>query len=387
MVRAAFEAEPTRPYPVGKSRSGWVVDTRIAPSLNGIFWEFEYQVYEDQATKDAQLRPFFIVNHKAQLRTDHQRIVLGPNGGPVHIDAGEVLPEDVDAFLASNRFAYVFNPADGLWHRRQDDFSIAPVLFNSAPWSSLGGLPEGLDPQWQRENVTLTIAEQIPALIQARLDRVEANQESGDKRGTTLNLQVGAGADDGVWWEGTTSFFNGVGFGQAGYLDSTNTAGNVFLRFTSITIPNGATINTAVLTLHADASNSAVVVNWRMSAIDADSAAAPTTYSGAETATRTTATVDFSGVAAWSAGDNKTFSGLESIYQELVDRGGWSSGNNAVHYTEDNGSTTLTGRIRKDTHYDGDTASAAKLDIDYTAGGGGTAVQDIIGSGIIPFAR
>ena len=82
--------EQTRPFPTTRTRAEWVEREREAPTEVSLgIWRFEYEVYESQ---EERIRvggePFFITNHLAQLRTNHQRIVTGPDGGRIHVTAG-----------------------------------------------------------------------------------------------------------------------------------------------------------------------------------------------------------------------------------------------------------------------------------------------------------
>ncbi len=184
-----------------------------------------------------------------------------------------------------------------------------------------------------------------------------------------INLQVGANGDDGHWFDGSSSFSNslpgqgmGWGAGGAGSLNS-------FARFISVTIPQGATINSAVLKFNPDDNYSSTTVNLRISAIDADNAAAPTDYNEANTATLTTAKVDWDNVASWSIDAETSSPDISSVIQEIIDRGSWSSGNALVIMIKDNVSTTGGGSVfrESDTH-NSSSSLAMKLDIDYTTG-------------------
>lgn len=353
--------ESTRPFPEGKSRESWVEVERVAPATRNGLVEFEYEVYEDAETRTRGDRPFLIVNHRAQFREQHQRIVRGPNGGLMHVDAGEVLPEDVETFLATDNRAYVFNPDTGRWHRRRGGQVLDGFEFAAAPWA--GGRIEKLDPQWERETFTLPLAEQVAEAKQRRLDRAEAKQESGDKRGTTLNLQVGAGADDtglaiGGTWTGGDAFVR---------MNNNGTTGASF-RFSSAGLPNGATINSAVIsgvvfsTSHDDPEG-----NFDFE--DADDPAAPTSTSDFNGRTLTGQTVAWSTTGVY--GGASTFVDAPDISTPLGDvvaRAGFDDSSALQVFFDDtvSGTKSLIWRT-----YEHDTALAAKLDIDYTAGGGG----------------
>lgn len=368
--------ESTRPFPV-TPRSEWVERERQAATWNdeAKCYEFEYEVFESQ-TERIRLggEPFFVCNHKAQLRETHQRVVRGPGGGLMHVDAGEVLLENVEAFLATDNLAYEFNEGDGRWHRRRGAQVLDGFAFDRAPW--IGGT-ELLDPQWQRETFTLPIADQVAECIARRLDRVEARQESGDKRGTTLNLQVGA-EDDNASQDSAdaVSLVDG-----SPIIDSTTE--HVGSRWQNVTVPAGATIDAATFSISI-ASASFDEPQHQVRGEDSDNAAAFTTgTNNIDARPRTTAVTQWNsadlGAAAndwfeWGAPNGSPTAGanLNAIVQEIVDRGGWASGNAIVFIFEQHTLDAL--RDLQPWLYGGNSLLAPKLDIDYTAGAASAAL-------------
>ncbi|KKK80559.1 hypothetical protein LCGC14_2822270, partial [marine sediment metagenome] len=203
---------------------------------------------------------------------------------------------------------------------------------------------------------------------------------------TTLNLQVSNNLDDAWWAEGNTSFSNtSTSIYNGCYYDVTYTRINTLFRLLNVTIGPGDTIDAASYQLKAGVTN-AQTVHAVISAIDAANAAAPTTYNGAENATRTTATVTWNSVPSWTLDTWYTSLEIKAIIQELVDIGGWSSGNALVIYVEDNGTPTTAGYYRRARSHDQASANAPKLDIDYTAGGGVTVTPTTIALTLATFA-
>jgi hypothetical protein len=156
-----------------------------------------------------------------------------------------------------------------------------------------------------------------------------------------------ANGDDGYWEETTSGFNNSSPASSFGHPNTTVGPRNAFIRFPGVTIPQGATIDSAIITFVASGNLSGTTVNARIAAIDDDNAAAPTTYAGAEGATRTTATVDWNNIGAWTNLTQYDTPEIKTVIQEIVDRVGWSSGNALVVYVEDNGSTVNTNRHRQ----------------------------------------
>ena len=153
-----------------------------------------------------------------------------------------------------------------------------------------------------------------------------------------LDLQVGASSDDCVrrltssnWWLANTSQLAGAD-GASLYQYGGG------MRFLNVTIPQGATINTAYLTLRARAATSANTVNSRISAEKQDN---PATFADdaaafdTRWANRTTARVDWDNIPAWTADIDYNSPSIVSVIQEIVNRAGWSSGNAIVIFWED----------------------------------------------------
>ncbi len=134
------------------------------------------------------------------------------------------------------------------------------------------------------------------------------------------------------------------------------------IRFTNVTIPQGSTINTATLKLNPTF-NDVDNILTKIYGIDEDNTA---DFSSDPTGrTKTTANVD------WDFGNVtqdvvETSPDISTVVKEIVDRGSWSSGNAMGFLILDDGSTS-NNNISFDT-YDGDSARAALLDINYGSG-------------------
>ena len=360
---------------VQPARATWAVELVDQRTESGIVL-FEYAVRERGG------EPFLLNNHKAQLRTNHQRTKLDGAGKMLHVSGVAVAAADLRDFIDNDTRAYRWLDKDAAGNWRDDrGRTLAPYLFPAAPWTADGD--DELDPQWQREQFTLPIQSQIDAAILRYLDRAESHRWTGDKRGTTVSAQVGAGADDGTHYSvgghdaQSSGWILQYGYAQAG---SQNVA--TWSRFPSVSVPNAATIDSASLALVAWETRSSTVVNGRIDAEDSDDTGTPTHAEfdggsvqgaghGRQTGNRTTAQVTWNGLAAETAEDAITSPEIKTIIQELVDRAGWASGNDMTLYfgDEDAESTQadLTRRIRYD--YESNTSKAPVLDIDYTVAG------------------
>lgn len=172
---------------------------------------------------------------------------------------------------------------------------------------------------------------------------------------TTLNLQVGASTDDACEGGGGGMVLTNDNV----YLLSSSDWGG--FRFTNVTIPNSATIDSATLQVYvSDTDYDDIELD--IYGEDADN---PGTFlsSGYNISgrSRTSASVNKSatgvGVGWYSMPDVKT------IIQEIIDEAWWDSGD-ALVLIEDG----LTGVNLYQRAWDHTSSQAAKLDIDYTAG-------------------
>ena len=174
---------------------------------------------------------------------------------------------------------------------------------------------------------------------------------------TTLNLQVAAGADD------ASEQSNGAGFDGTGInvrcdaaTGSTRRFGG--FRFSGVTIPQGATIFTAVLVVEPESSgvDDARVV---ISAEDVDDAVNFVTDADVVSRIRTETTVDWTqdGVAVGGSSPD-----ISAIVKEVIDRAGWVSGNALVVFMD--GKSDLNKQFRP-ASFEHSTRNPVKLDITY----------------------
>ncbi len=190
---------------------------------------------------------------------------------------------------------------------------------------------------------------------------------------TILNLQVGASSDDcfrhlsGATPDPfiLTETLQHVGAPSANFY----TYGGG-MRFLNVTVPQGAVIDQAYLTLRSGGSISGVVVNSRISADDTDNAVTFSTLANFDTryANRTTARVDWDAIPAWVGNTEYDSPEIKTVIQEIVDRAGWASGNSLAIFWEDfdDRSTRANDCQRAGYSYDGSIAYAPKLTIIYS---------------------
>lgn len=175
----------------------------------------------------------------------------------------------------------------------------------------------------------------------------------------TLNLQVGASSDDARENSGTmglvASTINIGGGQQLGF------------RFTNVTVPQAATIDSAILSLYLTSTDNDTPNGLTVGMEDVDDAATfASTTNNISDRTRTS-TVNWNGTnigSGWKAID------VTTPVQAVVNRAGWISGNAMAALLHG-----ITGANVTIQTYDGNTSLAAKLDITYTTSSAGVATK------------
>lgn len=182
-----------------------------------------------------------------------------------------------------------------------------------------------------------------------------------------VNEAISANADDGQ------SFFGGtagtgqtltgtqIGAGHFGYPDYTQHVTG--LRFQTVAVPQGATINSATLTVNVIGITGTSSTRWY--ADDVDNAAGWATTSRIKNITKTTAFTAFAPASTGSKNIDVT-----SIIQELVNRAGWASNNNMRLACFAQGAGTHEARMEA---LENAGTAHATLSIDYTAAAAGAA--------------
>ena len=199
----------------------------------------------------------------------------------------------------------------------------------------------------------------------------------------TTTWQVSAGGDDG--WAvhaGTVSMFTsdqliGGFFLASGVVPYGTYA---FCRFQNVTIPQGATIDTAKLTFKTLATTDGGAEygdldahTFKVDAIDADDVSAPSAASDVnDSATTTGEIVDWSLTSSVADDADLDTPEIKTVLQEVVGRGGWESGNAVMfrYYSEETDSGDGSGSTvdcRLDCQsYEASSSNAAKLVVTYT---------------------
>ncbi len=205
--------------------------------------------------------------------------------------------------------------------------------------------------------------------------------------------QVGAGLDDCIAeYGGTPSFSGTTDHLRCGYLSSSFLGASVGLRFQTVPIPQGATIDTATMTLTAGEADAGTTVNSKLRAEDTDNAAAFSDITNWDTrfpGTVTTAEVLWDNLETWVQLVTYESPDISSVVEEVVGRGGWSSNNDLVLFWDDydQRSSVSDNANRDASSYEDGVTRAAKFNASYTEaapGGAGVVIgSTIIGSTVI----
>ena len=182
---------------------------------------------------------------------------------------------------------------------------------------------------------------------------------------TTIDVQVGASADDGNSY-GTTFNSTSTSYSVGRY---TTSYYSVWSRFTGITIVKGSTINVAYYTTYHTLIAGTVLT--ALFADDQNDPTAPTSRADHVARTRTSAKTDWDGDPG-AVGNWYNSPSIVGVIQELVTSYGYS--NQAIQILWDDDGSASTG-YRQSRSWDSTVNPThtwgPKLHIEYTAGGGG----------------
>lgn len=178
---------------------------------------------------------------------------------------------------------------------------------------------------------------------------------------TTLDLQIASGANDADERDDNTSFSSSR---TSIICDSNTTISsriNGGMRFQNLTIPPGSTINVAYCSIRAT-NTSSDDPNVDIFAEAADNPADFSTTADVTGRTRSTANVQWTATGIGTGEVNSP--SIVTVIQEIINRGGWASGNALVVFFDGRSDANATFRM---TSYDGTPANSPKLHIEYTA--------------------
>jgi type IV pilus assembly protein PilY1 len=193
----------------------------------------------------------------------------------------------------------------------------------------------------------------------------------------SIDRQVGVSADDiRVHWTGSAwSAVLGAAQVYVGYYNDNYYKWGSGMRFTNITIPKGSNITAAYLTIRADASRSGTTVYSKVRGEDADNPAQFSDITDYWDRPRSSAEVNWDGIPEWTLDSEYNSPDIKTVIQEIIDRAGWVSGNDLVIFWDDHDdrSDHASGCSRRGYSYDGSSAKAPKLHIEYIPPAAGAA--------------
>jgi len=144
--------------------------------------------------------------------------------------------------------------------------------------------------------------------------------------------RISSNDDNYYYWPGgSLHWFQAIELGNS---DWGGLAG--FFRWRNVDVPQGSTITSAYITLSRWYDSTLTIKN-RIYGIDEDNTADYT--SDATGRALTSASVDWNPNSSWTENVEKTSGDIKSVIQEIINRGGWSSGNSLGIRINDNGGT------------------------------------------------
>ncbi len=182
----------------------------------------------------------------------------------------------------------------------------------------------------------ITITQNTPFTFQTKVKCL-----GGDCGNITATLdpeitkEVETGTDDAYIYE--TTIQTATVYNRIGQSSSIGpyTAG---LRFNSISIPTGSTIDSAAIALNSRDTETGIPLNVMFRTEISENPATFSTYSDFASRTKSTSFVEWNNVPAFTTNTIYNTPDLSSIIQEVIDSSYWDEGDSIVIFIEDNGS-------------------------------------------------
>ena len=194
----------------------------------------------------------------------------------------------------------------------------------------------------------------------------------------TTQIRVSANNDDAEERVSDGDMYRDSSDLEFGYDDFVGGLQTVGMRFRSVDIPQGATINSAYIEFVVDETDSGTT-NLVIYGEDADS---PNQFANNDDnisdRTKTSAFVNWAPSSWNSVNDLHQTPDIAAIIQEIVNRTGWAENNNLVMMVEPGSGCNSLSCQRTAEAYDGDPDEAPLLVVDYTVAGSGG--SNLIGS-------
>lgn len=242
-----------------------------------------------------------------------------------------------------------------------------------------------LEPQWVEEIAPGTLeafasSEEDAATGAAIAQMAAAGDLPPAPAITCLTLKAGVDADDGYWDDGAGSGF--VSSHSDNFIGDAGGSGpySAWWRFPNVTIPQGATITSATLTLTSDDTQANDNVKATFRAILEANPGTLTSNANAKSRTRTTASVASGNIGHWVPDTVFTSADFTTVLQEVVNQGAFASGNAVVILAIDAGSSATAFRSFY-SHDSGQTTKEAVLSACYSTVAAAVTDQPAISEG------
>ena len=193
-------------------------------------------------------------------------------------------------------------------------------------------------------------------------DGTGGNNGGGSTENATFEKRISSSNDDAE--EQSNGSVNTTSSDLELVFDNSNQ--RIGMRFTNVSIPQGAEITRAYIQFTTDESNSGSS-SLRVFAHDTDDAPAFSTSNNNISDRATTNASSAWSPSAWNnvgaAGSDQRTNELKSVVQEVINRSGWKPGNDMAFIISGSGERTAES-------YNGSTSQAPLLHIEYTSAGG-----------------
>ena len=263
--------------------------------------------------------------------------------------------------LATPRVAHSSNTswAAGQWYALNDISPLVQALVNRTDWLSGNSLALVMRGTYGTTSRMFIGSVEQGAASAAKLV-VTWNPASDALRvadSGTVTLQTKASADDVNRVDGTLSSTGSIWLGNGASTSASYTG----LRFTNVSIPAGAVIESARLEVNAP-STSWIAMSMEIAAEAADNAPSFSSTSMPGARALTYARVYHSSNTQWTAGSWYLVEDVRALVEEVVARGGWTPGNSLALVLKGTGSA----HGRKTAHsFDSNPANAPRLVVTY----------------------
>jgi len=255
------------------------------------------------------------------------------------------------------------NSNDGTKKAANEPVEVDGYIEKAQNFGNDGGVDDHIDISTVSDDVDVDAG-----TFELWLKREFDDAASGGVTSDTIEVRVSSSYDDAEQYVSSGSMMRGSSDLEMVQEDYLQTVG---MRWQNVTIPQGATITNAYIEFTVDETDSETT-NLTFWGEDADNPGAfQSTSYNISNRTKTSASVNWN-VPSWSStGVTHQSPDIKTVIQEIVNRGGWSSGNALVVIVTGSGKRVAEA-------YDGSTSQAPLLHVDYETTGGTAPTMSIM---------